>query len=98
MKNSLKEVRVAKGFTQQQLSKLSGISQSHIALMEKGDRGIDFDNMEKLAQALGVKPYELLPKDWQPDDITPEEREILQMIRKSKAADNNTTVAKPKAG
>ena len=45
--------------------------------------------MRKVADALEVKPYELLPMDMQPEKITPEEQEILRMIRKSKDNNNN---------
>ena len=91
MDNRLKELRKAKKITQEQLADIIGVSQSLIALIEKGKRDIDFTLAEQLAKALNVKPYELMPEEWQPQPITPAEQQILDMIRKTTAADNSQT-------
>lgn len=91
MDNRLKELRKAKKLTQEQLADIIGVSQSLIALIEKGKRDIDFTLAEQLAKALGVKPYELMPTEWQPTTITPDEQKILDMIRKTTTADNAQT-------
>lgn len=91
MQNRLKELRKAKGLTQEKLAELTGVSQSHIALLESNQRGLSFENIEVFAKALGVKPYELLPLEWQPESITPAEQQILDMIRKTTAPDNTQT-------
>ena len=88
MQNRLKELRKAKGLTQEKLAEITGVSQSHIALLESNRRGLSFDNIEVFAKALGVKPYELLPLEWQPEPITPAEQQILDMIRKTATPDN----------
>ena len=98
MKNRIKELRKLRKMTQQELAKLIGVSQVQVGRLENGERGLDIADLPIIAKALGVEPYELLPKEFLPSEITPEEREILRMIRKSKAADNNTTTAEPKAG
>lgn len=90
--NRIKIIRTAQKMTQKELADRLGLSQSHIAMLEKGERSLDIDLMSSISTALGVKPYELLPQEWQPEEITPEEREILRVIRKSTApqgADNN---------
>lgn len=89
MDNRLKELRKAKKITQEQLADIIGVSQSLIALIEKGKRDIDFTLAEQLAKALNVKPYELMPAEWQPQPITPAEQQILDMIRKTTAPDNS---------
>ena len=81
--NCIKEIRKRKGITQVELAKRLGISQGAIQKLETGERGLDLDWMEKIAKALEVKPWELLPKDMQPN-ITPEEAEILKAVRKAK--------------
>lgn len=96
MDNRLKELRKAKKLTQEQLADMVGVSQSLIALIEKGKRDIDFTLAEQLAKALNVKPYELMPLEWQPQPITPAEQQILDMIRKTTAADNSAAET-PKA-
>jgi putative transcriptional regulator len=91
MENRLKELRKAKKLTQEQLAKIVGISQSYISDIEKGVRDMDFTLAERFAKALNIKPYELMPLEWQPQPVTPAEQQILDMIRKTTAADNSQT-------
>ena len=91
MENRLKYMRKLKGITQVELAKLAGTAQSHIAMIERGDRGIDFDLAQRLARALGIKTYELLPLEEQPEQLTPEEKAVLDIFRKSKQANETTT-------
>jgi len=88
MENRLKELRKLKGLTQEQFAKLVGISQAYVSDIEKGKKDIDFTLAKKFADVLNVKPYELMPADWQPTTITPDEQKILDMIRKTTAPDN----------
>lgn len=81
--NRIKELRKAQKLTQQQLAEKVGISYTHLGRIENGERGLDMEYIPAFAKALGVKPYEILPQEWQPEEITPEEREILRMIRKT---------------
>lgn len=92
--NRLKELRKQAGLTQLELAERVGVSQSNIALLEKGKREIDIPMIGKLAQALNVKPYELLPEEWQPETITPAEQAILDMIRKTATPDNSQSADK----
>ena len=94
MLNRLKTLRKQKKLTQAQLSEITGISQPNIAQIESGERGLSLENMEILAKALNVKPYELLPEEWQPETITPAEQAILDMIRKTNAPDNSQSTNK----
>ena len=86
--NRIKELRKERRLTQQQLAEKVGISYTHLGRIEKGERGLDMEYIPAFAAALNVKPYELLPLEWQPEEITPEEREILRMIRKSATPQN----------
>ena len=88
-RNRLKELRQKAGYSQAELAQRAGTAQSHIANIENGKRDIDFELAERLAKALGVKPYELMPLEWQPQPITPAEQAILDMIRKTTTADNS---------
>ena len=82
-KNCIKEIRKRKHITQVELAQKLGISQGAIQKLETGERGLDLDWIEKISKALNVKPWELLPKDMQPD-ISPDEMEIIRAVRKSK--------------
>ncbi len=98
IKNNIRELRKKRGLTQQQLAEKLGISQVHLGRLETNARSMDLEQVEKISAALGVKPYELLPQEWQPEEISPEEREILRMIRKTAApqtADNRDLQASP---
>lgn len=83
MENRIKEFRKLRKMTQQELADKVGISQAHIARIEKNERGLDVDVLPIFAKALGVEPWELLPKEMQPN-ISPEEAEILRAVRKAK--------------
>jgi transcriptional regulator with XRE-family HTH domain len=81
--NCIKEIRKRKHITQVELAQKLGISQGAIQKLETGERGLDLDWIEKISKALNVKPWELLPKEMQPD-ISPDEMEIIRAVRKSK--------------
>lgn len=92
VKNRIKEIRNARKMTQKELALKTHLSQSHIAMLESGERSLDLDLMVVISKELKVKPYELMPLDMQPEEVSPEEMEILRMIRKSSApqtTDNN---------
>lgn len=86
MKNKLEIIRKQKGLTQLELAERVGVTQPHISNMEKGDRDIDIEMLVRIAHALGVKAYELLPDDEQPESLTPEEKQFIDLLRKSKNA------------
>lgn len=85
IKNNIRILRKKAGLTQEQLAEKVGISQVHLGRLENNARSMDLEQVEKIANALGVKPLDILPKEWQPEEITPEEQEILRMIRKTAA-------------
>jgi transcriptional regulator with XRE-family HTH domain len=93
MENSIKEIRKRKGVTQVQLAKMIGVSQGAIHKLETGQRGFDLNWMQKIAKALDIEAWELLPKDMQPN-ISPEEQEILRTIRKIKSSNEVTSTTK----
>jgi transcriptional regulator with XRE-family HTH domain len=83
--NRIKEFRKMRKLTLEELAHKLGVSYSAIQKLESGTVDLDINWMRKLSEVLEVKPYELLPLDMQPEEITPQEREILRMIRKSSA-------------
>lgn len=93
--NRIKQIRKGLRITQAELGKAVGVSTAYITMIENGDRDMDTTLMRKIAKALKVKPYELLPIDEQPEVLTPEEKEFLRLFRKSKANNGNAdTTAK----
>jgi len=55
----IRQLRLAKGLTQEQLAHLSGISRQYIGDVERGERNIAIVNIQKIARALGVTLSEL---------------------------------------
>lgn len=51
----LREAREAKGYTTRYLSKLTGLSHSHIVRIEAGRYGLTVDTLARLCDALGLK-------------------------------------------
>lgn len=52
--------RLARGLTQEQLSELSGLSQQYISGLEQGRRNPTVVTLFEIAQALGIKPADLI--------------------------------------
>jgi transcriptional regulator with XRE-family HTH domain len=59
----IRELREAKGLSQQALGDLAGVRQATISRLESGiTQGIDFVTLEALANVLGVEPGELIER------------------------------------
>lgn len=53
----IKELREAKALSQSELARRAGVRQATLSAIEAGKtRRVDFDVMERLAEALGVDP------------------------------------------
>lgn len=55
----VRELRSAKGMTQEDLASLSGLSRQYIGDVERGIRNISLINIEKIAMALEITLSEL---------------------------------------
>jgi len=60
---NLKKIRLEKGFTQESLYLESGISRSHIAMIEAGKRDISVSALFKISRALNVTLSEIFSFD-----------------------------------
>ena len=52
--------RVRQNMTQEQLSGLAGISRSHLAALESGEKSPKLETIWRIAEALGTKPSRLI--------------------------------------
>ena len=59
----LKHYRSVLRFSQQDLADISGLNRSYIGGVEREERNIGIDNLEKLADGLGIEAWRLLRED-----------------------------------
>lgn len=84
MGQKIKMARKEKGFTQEYLSELVGISNRTLNLMEKGKSGMTIETLIKFCNSLGVSPNYILSyrsSDSIKDDLerfTPNQKLIIQ--------------------
>jgi XRE family transcriptional regulator, regulator of sulfur utilization len=55
----LKELRESRSISQEQLAHAAGLHRTHISLIERGQRSIRLETLERLSKALGVPPSEM---------------------------------------
>lgn len=72
--NRIRELRHARGMTTVELADCSGTSNQQIGRLERGERRLTQDWMERLGAALGCAPWELLPAA---PALTQEEQQAL---------------------
>ena len=58
--NKIREIRKQRGFSQEELAFRCGLHRTYISDIERGDRNVSIKNIEKIANALKVKPSKLL--------------------------------------
>ncbi|MEB3295809.1 MAG: helix-turn-helix transcriptional regulator [Synechococcales bacterium] len=63
----LRQIRQMRGLSQEALADLAGLHRTYVGSVERGERNISIDNMERLAIALEVDVTELLKEDLEND-------------------------------
>ena len=56
----IKEIRLKQSISQEKLSQLSGLHRTYIGSIERSERNVSLINIEKIANALGLKAKDLL--------------------------------------
>lgn len=57
---TISKLRVQKGLTQERLSGLAGIARSHLVALENGEKTVRLDTLWHIADALEIRPSELV--------------------------------------
>jgi len=55
----VRDLRQARGLSQEQLAELAGLHRTYVSSLERGQRNVGLDNILALAIGLGVSPAEL---------------------------------------
>lgn len=77
----LRQARQAARLTQQQLARQIGVDQSYISYLEKQDRGVSFDVLQRLVHALGVSIAYLAGQVGEPTPAPYQAENPLDVIR-----------------
>lgn len=56
----VRELRLAKGFSQEALADEAGVHRTFMGSVERGERNISLENIVRISRALRVAPSELL--------------------------------------
>lgn len=59
----LRQIRQIRGFSQEELADIAGLHRTYVGSVERGERNVSIDNMERLAKALEVDITELLMEE-----------------------------------
>lgn len=77
----LKSVRKSKNISVYKLSQMSGVSETHIRDLERGDRNPSFDTLSRLAEPLGISLAELFNESEGAVYLDEKETELLKYFR-----------------
>jgi transcriptional regulator with XRE-family HTH domain len=58
--DNLARERKSRGLSQRQLATLAGLDRTYVGSVERGERNVSIDNIERLAEALQIEPADLL--------------------------------------
>ena len=89
----LKKIRTAKGYSVYKLSQISGVSETHIRDLERGDRNPSLDTIERLSKTFGMTLSEMLNEDDTISYLSAKEKELLDCYRMLSDAQSDTLLA-----
>ncbi|MGG1675034.1 helix-turn-helix domain-containing protein [Neobacillus sp. NRS-1170] len=80
--NKIRFVRKEKGLTQEELAEKCDLQYTYIGGIERGERNISLQTVEKLADGLQVSPYELIKFDEiPPQDIISQKSSLIEVFK-----------------
>ena len=79
--NRIRKYREIRGLNQKELAQLIGVSNSRVSNWEQGINRPDADILADICRALNVSPSELLDVRLSTDDLSTQERKVIQAYR-----------------
>lgn len=61
--DKVRKERTRRGLSQEQLAELAGVHRTYIGMIERAEKNITLENIEKVAKALELPPHTLLSFD-----------------------------------
>ena len=77
----LKDIRKAKDISVYKLSQLSGVSETHIRDLERGDKNPSLDTLSKIVAPLGISLSELLNESGSISYLSEKEKTLVDCFR-----------------
>ncbi len=77
----LKDIRKAKDISVYKLSQLSGVSETHIRDLERGDKNPSLDTLSKIAAPLGISLSDLLNETDSVSYLNEKEKTLVECFR-----------------
>lgn len=77
----LKKIRTSKGYSVYKLSQISGVSETHIRDLERGDRNPSLDTVDRIAKTFGMSLSALLNENEEISYLKAKEKELLECYR-----------------
>lgn len=90
--NRIRKYREDRKLSQKQLAELIGVSNSRVSNWEQGINRPDADILAELCRALQVSPSELLDVHLSDEEITEQERKVLQAYREKTELQNAVNI------
>lgn len=59
---TVREERLRIGISQEVLAEKAGLHRTYVGAIERGERNVSIDNIERIARALAVKPSDLFSR------------------------------------
>ena len=78
---SIRRYRKIKGFTQADIEEQSGISQSYLSQIEKGDRSPSLETLKTLSDCLGIPLPLLIFDSLEEEDVHENKRDLLSDLK-----------------
>lgn len=57
---NLRQARLERGISQEELAELADLHRTYVGSVERGERNVSIDNIERLSKALGLDVVDLL--------------------------------------